>query len=70
MLKHILDTGDHRPVELPLQILLKTIQLLRDLLGDIAALHQTPFFIIRRTIEEMLIDPWRACFLGDVMRRY
>lgn len=70
MLEHILNTCDHRPEELPLQILLKTVQLLRDLPGDIAALHQTKLSTLWRTIEEMLIDPWRACFWGDVMRRY
>ena len=61
-LEHILDAGDHIPVELPLHILLKTIQLLSNLLDDIAALHLISLRASWRTIEEMLIDAWRACF--------
>lgn len=41
LLKDVLDAGDHVPEEFPLQLLLQQIQLILDLAGDIAALHQT-----------------------------
>lgn len=44
-LEHILDAGDHIREKLRLQIHLKTIQLLRNLLNDIAALHLTPSWV-------------------------